>query len=215
MQIRIQHHPMRKRHLKLLLYALQPNQEAIEIVEDDHSSASGMKKVFESATDDLLVLQDDILPCADFIETAKKIIEIQPDHVISFFSTRNAMNLDTRWFVSDRIYGMQAYYIPYHLHHSYLDFEEHIHPHVTVDDVRLSVFLDVLKEPVYIVSPNLVEHLCWDRSTASNESINRDNFLNRISGKYIGYENSGLAINWAFTKPHEIRYDGVLSRHLL
>jgi len=205
MQLTIQHHPKRKRYLKLLTSFLDLDEvDEFHIVKDQVNSASGMRKAFQSVKNPsithLLVLQDDILPCRDLLKTSKQLIKLLPDQVISLFSvydTDKPLSIGKHWAVIDRLYGLCAYILPVDLVKYYLDFEKNIKERIFADDVRLSMMLAYLGKNVYLTAPSLVEHICWDRTMQTSDRVAVENAVKfRIARNYIGFENSGLEIDW-------------------
>jgi hypothetical protein len=163
-----------------------------------------MKQAFKSVENKdvshLLVLQDDILPCKDFIKTVKKTIELLPNEVISYFTaydTSKPLSVGKHWSTIDRLYGLCAYVIPVFLIDQYLEFDKKIKDRIFADDVRLSMFLQSIDRKAYLTAPSLVEHICWDRTSQRDNRVPLDNAINfRIARNYIGFEESGLEIDW-------------------
>jgi len=163
-----------------------------------------MRKCFQSVKNPevthLLVLQDDILPSKDLIKTSKKLIKLLPDEVISLFTaydTSIPMRVRKHWATIDRMYGLCAYIIPVELTKYYLKFEQNIKDRIFADDVRLSMMLQYIDQKAYLTAPSLVEHICWDRTSQNSSEVNLENAIQfRIARNYIGFENSGLKIDW-------------------
>jgi len=158
-----------------------------------------MVKVFEKCDRDVLVLQDDILPCKDFQKAVDLIVKLLPDQIISFFSaydTETPLSKKKHWLVMDRLYGTLAYVMPLHLAKRYLEFNKVIKQRIYADDVRISMFMKHYKLNVFVTCPSLVEHLCWQTTSQSDNKVPPANFNYRIAKTYIGYENSALDINW-------------------
>ncbi len=205
LQVSIQHQPSRKRYLKLLTSFLDIDQVTeFRIIQDEVNSASGMKKCFQSVKNPnvthLLVLQDDILPSQDLIKTSKELIKLLPDEIISLFTaydTDIAIRIKKHWATIDRLYGLCAYIIPVELVRYYLDFEQNIKDRIFADDVRLSMMLQHLDKRAYLTAPSLVEHICWDRTIQNDNKVSLENAISfRIARNYIGFEKSGLEIDW-------------------
>ena len=204
-QLTIQHQPSRVRYLKLLTNALDLDQvDEFHIVEDQVNSASGMRKAFQSVENPnvthLLVMQDDVLPCKDLLKTCKKLIELVPNRVISLFTaydTDKPLELGKHWTTVDRLYGLCSYIIPVDLAKYYLEFEKNIKDRIYADDVRLSMMLAHLDQTIYLTAPSLVEHICWATTVQNDNNVPMENAIKfRIARNYIGFENSGLDIDW-------------------
>lgn len=205
MQIIIQHHPSRNRHLSLLRVFLETT-DSITIISDDISSASSCTKCYQAIEDDYaLILQDDILPCKDLVKTCHKLIKLKPHSIISLFSANvvieQALHRKRHFVKIDRLYGLCAYIIPRWIAKLYLEYEKDIKPNIRADDVRLSMLIKDKPNMIdaYLTAPSLVEHLGFFDSVQRVESgrIGRQNVIDyRIANYFIGFENSGLSIEW-------------------
>jgi hypothetical protein len=201
-QLLIQHHPKRSRYLDLLIHSL--GREAV-IVADDTSTVSGMVKCLEyinlyktfpfDKPTHLIILQDDILPCKDFLATCERLIEVNPNNFISMYSANDAVSRTVgrkSWLTINSAYGLCAYIIPSFIAEEYLLFDPKIKDSITADDVRMSVFLRHTNRKVWVTCPSLVEHICWH----TNANGGKAGINHRVASEYIGYENSGLDIDW-------------------
>jgi len=206
MMVCIQHHPSRVRHLKLLLTFLDKEKaDSYLVIEDIVSSVSGMKKCFSKIEDHshLMVIQDDVLPCKDLVATARELIKLRPSNFISLFSaydvTTEALRAGRHWGVLDRAWGLPCYIIPAKLVSQYLDFDVLVKDDIIADDVRMSMFLEYVNKPVYVTAPSLVEHLAFTSTTLSESGkVSVENGLKfRVAKNYIGFEKSGLSIDWS------------------
>lgn len=202
--IRIQHHPSRNVYLKILL-SLLDKKTNLKVIEDNISTWSGCQKVIRSLgpkDTHILVLQDDILICRDFIKTVEKIADLGVAPV-TFFSNRdvvrNAIRFQTNWAKIHVWYMAQAYLLPKEMAFDFLEWtEKHCRTNKLVDDERLAMYFYYHNQPVYTTSPNLVDHLGWFETTIGD----RDNFdyrkiVGRVSQYFIGVEQSGLSIDWS------------------
>src|SRR5574343_1821296 len=171
----IQHHPSRIRHLKLLLSFLDKDKaDSYLVVEDTVSSVSGMKKCIANLENHshIMVIQDDVLPCKDLVATARELIKLRPSNFISLFSaydvTTEALRAGRHWAVLDRAWCLPCYIMPVKLVNEYLDFDHLVKDDIVADDVRMSMFLEFVNEPVYVTAPSLVEHLAFTNTTLSD-----------------------------------------------
>lgn len=203
--VRIQHHPSRNVYLKILL-SLLDKKTNLQIIEDNISTWSGCQKAIKSLgpkDTHLLVLQDDILICKDFIKTVEQIATLGVSPV-TFFSNRevvrNAIRFQTNWVKIHVWYMAQAYLLPRDMAFDFLEWSNRHCKPLLVDDERLAMYFYYHGLPVYSTSPNLVDHLGWFETTIGN----RDNFdyrkiVGRVSQYFIGVEESGLSIDWKNT----------------
>lgn len=174
------------------------------VVEDNINSVSGMKKCFANLENHshMMVIQDDVLPCKDLVATARELVKIRPNNFISLFSaydvTGEALRAGRHWGILDRAWGLPCYIMPAKLVTQYLDFDALIKDDIVADDVRISMFLEYVNEPVYVTAPSLVEHLAFTNTTLSDSGkVGIENALKfRVAKNYIGFEKSGLSIDW-------------------
>ena len=201
--IRIQHHPKRQTYLKILLSLLDKT-DNLEIIEDNISTWSGCQKAIKSMKPDdthILVLQDDILVCKDFIKTVENIIELNK-FPVTFFSPkeiiRRAVMFNTNWVAISVWFMAQAYLMPREMA---LDFVEWSNRHCKgaklVDDERLAMYFYYHNQKVFATSPCLVEHLGWYETTiADRMNFHYKKIAGRVSQYFIGVDESGLSIDW-------------------
>lgn len=183
------------------------NAQDFSIVEDTVNSASGMRKCFQQARADyLIVLQDDVLPCRDLIATCGKLVDINPDNFISLYSANpavsRAMGRNKAWMKINVAYGLCGYIIPRFMAEEYLLYESQLKDSIYADDVRLSVFLRKTNRRAWVTCPSLVEHICWHEGTQTGKAGVR----NRVAAEYVGFERSGLDVDWmaGLDNPEEI-----------
>lgn len=204
----IQHTSKRPRYLQLVLdQAITGQTEDYSVVTNDINSASGMLECFNEGLSSpdfthYLVIQDDILPCKDFIKTANHLMNLRPNDFMSLFSAspsvEKALQVNKHWVSLDRCYGLCAYIIPCFMAQDYVDnCVDKIKNDIKADDVKLSIYLAERKFRNYVTAPSLVEHIAWDRSSQHKVHIPQENsILYRIANRYIGFEESGLSIDW-------------------
>lgn len=213
--VRIQHTSSRPRHLLLLIESLRKYYEQVSlgdidfkvVTDDSGSSWGGLKRVIESVDgrcSHLLVIQDDVIVCKDFLETVEKIVQIHPEQTISFFSPYQeidkAMRKRQEFIAVEVFYYAQAYVMPMAKVRDFYNFSvHHISQKITQDDRRLAMFHLHRNEPVWVSAPSLVEHLAWDTTTTSNEKgyLPKLKQETRTARHFIGVENSGLDLDWS------------------
>ena len=195
-QVLIQHHPHRQRHLDLLLHSLDVDSVTeFGIVENSVNSAEGMRACFAAIRHPgyLVVLQDDILPCRDLLATCKRLIEARPDGVISLYSDNPAVSQAVAqgyaWVKLNVAWGLCGYILPTYLAASYLEVLPSLRS-VYADDVMLSTFLKLIHQPVWLTAPSLVEHLGHETAQGFKH------VKTRTANYFIGYEHSGLEVEW-------------------
>lgn len=204
--IHIQHTAERKHWTKILLKIL--NNDATEVyVGEKKSLWEDAKKVLSHRPSHthVLVMQDDILPCQDFIPTVEQIINLLPNQPITFFTNNPAADVavmqDKRWVTLSVWLMAQAYVLPVEIIDDMVAWiDEYVKEDVRFDDERMAMYFYYHKIPVYATVPSLVEHLGWNSTTLSTYTDKaRKNIFkpeNRMARQYIGFENSGLDIDW-------------------
>lgn len=144
------------------------------------------------------MLQDDILPAKNLIETVKWLIELIPDSPISLFS---ATDLTTRcklegkhWATTDVWYGMQGYILPMDMAQDFVAWcDKYLKDDIRADDIRMATYLYQHRIKTYITAPSLVEHLAWETSTMSEGKLTKHN---RVANWFIG-DGDPLDIDWS------------------
>jgi len=180
--------------------------------DDSGTSWGGLKGLIESIDSDpthVLVIQDDVIVCKEFLQTVEKIVELHPDKTISFFSPyqeiEKAIRRRQSFIQVDVFYYAQAYVMPIDKVKDFYWFSaEHISPKITQDDRRLAMYHLYHQDPVWVTAPSLVEHLAWDTTTTSSEKGQLPKLKQeaRTARRFIGLENSGLDLDWS--KPPQI-----------
>ncbi len=145
-----------------------------------------------------LIMEDDALPCLDFTETVKKIIDIYPDRTIGFF-TRNKEILDkpagTLIKINDVPTDIAVVYpvkelenirIVYNLKIDSFDRKKRRWGY-GADEMRKE--LDPGKV-VWTTVPSLIQH-----GGAEKSSLNH-HYPGNLSRNFIGENISGLSIDW-------------------
>lgn len=206
--IRIQHTSTRPRFFNQLLESFYiPSDRDYQVVWDDTSCWSGCQKCLTNIGDSfthVLVLQDDVIVCADFLKTVEKIAELLPDKPISFFSKDNVIErarMENKNWATTRCWFMaQGYMFPVPLAtkmvkwiKKYADLE-----HCNIDDELMSMYLFAHDIPVYLTAPSLVEHLGFS-VTSLNRKLGAHYFEpnRRVAKWFIGLEKSGLDVDWS------------------
>ena len=209
--VRIQHNPQRERWTKTLKNILaDDSSREIRVITDTQNDLWNSAKItlqsYDAGDTHMMVLQDDVMPCKDLISTAERLIEIMPDETITLFSVQEcileAMNTNTHW-VKKKIWRMaQCYIMPVPVIDDFLGYaERHIKPEIYFDDDRLAMYHLAKNKLVWATAPSLVEHLGWNATTLTGY---KDGFKfrpeKRMARWFIGFENSGLSIDWEKTR---------------
>jgi hypothetical protein len=142
-----------------------------------------------------MVLQDDILPCVDFLPTILRILELLPDAPIAPFAMRKAITVarqaDKSWAtIRDGCWG-PCFILPVALITDCLRTAESF-PALgqNSDDTRISKWMILRNRPAWATVPCLVEHL------GASQSLIGFNNKKRVARWYIGQDKSGLGIDW-------------------
>ena len=208
--VRIQHNQgKRDRWANLLFRVLMPE---IDPLADDVKVLGGdtlwqscinVLSSYEKKHTHVLVLQDDVLPCVDFIPAVKRIIEAYPDRAITYFSTREAIDeaivknlnyVEQKYFFMAQCYSMPVAMIKDFLQFNYLSVKDS----VKMDDERIGTYLFMRGLKAIATAPSLVEHLGWNGTTLDYK-YKKSTFDPRLrmARQYIGFEQSALNIDWS------------------
>lgn len=155
----------------------------------------------------ILVLQDDIEVCKDFLATVEKAVELRPNNHITFFTNRNddltkALNEGKRWVRIKRWLMAQAYVVPVSMVEPFINFaDNYLTPEVKFDDDRWCIYHLYTRTYVWATAPTLVQHLAWGETTIADLYGDDWKYVkeasNRISEVYLGRERSGLDIDFS------------------
>jgi hypothetical protein len=203
--VRIQHTPSRKRWCGVLKRLL--NHRYTQVITDDKGNLwEGAKKTmgsFGPKDTHILILQDDILPCEDFVQTVERIIELLPNECVTFFSNSDrileAQKKGINWVTLKTFLMAQAYVMPTAMMTDFLNWTEaHVKPEIYFDDDRMAMYFFYHNKKVWATAPSLVEHIGWNGSTLTGYKPGHvfEPRL-RMAKWFIGMENSGLEVNWA------------------
>jgi len=206
LSIRIQHKANRREEwLKTLLHLLNDKRAKV-ITDRSHSLYGSWKETVKSysrRSTHILVLQDDVLPCRDFIPAVERIIEVLPDEPITLFSNsqsiEEALRVRVSWVKLRTWFMAQAYILPVPLlDDMYSWIEKNIKPSVYMDDNRMATYMFYKGRYVYATAPSLVEHLGWNSTTLTGYqpgyAYRRDL---RMANSFIGIEESPLTVDWS------------------
>jgi len=153
----------------------------------------------------LVIMQDDILFCKDFITTINHLITLLPDEIITLFSNNEHIDLalkkNIHWLKLKVWFMAQCYIIPVKVALEMTDWiENYVKDTVQLDDDRMATYCFYTGRHVYATAPSLVEHLGFAHTTLRSYT---DDFklksLHRLARKFIGFETSGMSIDWRNT----------------
>lgn len=128
-----------------------------------------------------MVMQDDMMPCKNFLQAAQRIIEICGSRVVSFYSPSNAgthaaESRGQSWHSSlDAGWGGSVM-IPMSVAMEFLKWvDEYLLPDFLPDqdDTRLNLFLMLHNLKIFHTSPSLIEHIGKDASVVGHAGPGR------------------------------------------
>lgn len=213
--VRIQHVESRPHWVKVLDQLIDHRAQIIS----NGSCWDTAKKCLQSVEPDdthVLVLQDDVIPCQDFIATVEKIVTMMPDEAITFFTYNrhvpDAMKQGWNWLRMRLWFMAQAYVFPVPMANDIISWSEaNVKPEVVADDERYAMYFVTHNRYVYATAPSLVEHLGWNNSSLNRYSDHHAfEAKRRTASRFIGFEESGLSIDWSRWKgcPIDDHYQG-------
>lgn len=163
----------------------------------------------------LLILQDDILPCKDFIPAVFKIIETNPDNIITLFSNHPSIDLayqsGIRYLEMSHFFMAQAYIIPVSIAKKAVKWiDENVRESVKLDDDRLATYCFYTNKKVLATAPSLVEHLGWDTTTLRTYKEKDFKRNLRMARQFIGFDRFATDFDWSRKKAIKVN-DGSIS----
>ena len=198
LSIVIQCHPKRRWWVE----EMQKKIPQARLVEDVRSqgvwpTAKRAWKQYDPFATHHIVLQDDVLPCQDFVEGLEAALTACPEVPVCVFSRRKIIHKSVEkghsWVkLGDGCWG-QGTCFPVSLIEPFFRWEwEHIHSFFKWDDARMALFCIYHDMPVWCTVPSLVEHVGHAKSLVGNRTP-----LPRIATQYIGEDASALGIDWS------------------
>lgn len=213
--IRIKHNPKatrvdRKEWLNVMKAIL--NDPRVQIYNDSagdpYQSICGLYgDVVKENPTHLLVLEDDVLPCFNFIPTVENIIKTLKNEPITFFTNSRAVNIalkdEIHWIKLKIWYYTQSYVMPFKLMGNILSWidknvdDDDRHS----DDERMAMYFYFHNRFVYATAPSLVEHIGWNSSSLKHDRP--EEYMNsrdlRTARKFIGVDKNPGDIDWTRT----------------
>lgn len=205
LEIRIQTIGKREWWLRNLLFLLN-DKRVKPIYGSGFDLWTDAKKVLTSyskKTTHLLVLQDDVLPCKNFISAAEKLISLLPEEPISLFSNSSAVETallkNKSWVKLKTWFMAQGYIMPTSIIPDLIKWvDEKVKPTTRFDDERFAMYFFYHEHLVYATVPSLVEHLGWNSTLLRNyknyEFQKRRDL--RMATVFIGLDKDPLNIDW-------------------
>jgi len=125
------------------------------------------KRASQTVATHHLVIQDDVVFCADLPEAVLRLVHARPSSALSLFLPRDsvatAVQKNLRWVATRRFLWAQAVVLPVWMAEwmlRWIDVREQRNPDwKSHDDVRMADFFTARGGPVYVPVPNLVEHI--------------------------------------------------------
>jgi hypothetical protein len=143
-----------------------------------------------------LVLQDDMLPCTNFIPALHQIIQLKPSEIIHLFACNRAIDQALKegkhWHTMPGGSWGGSIILPREHFEWYKWVDQHcLNFHKHSDDTRLDHYAMCHQKLIWNVAPSLIEHIGYDKSLIGNS---RGDW--RKSIKYIG-DRDPLTIDWS------------------
>lgn len=190
----------RKKLLEYVLYALDDSR--VKVIESEADTWTNSLKAYASIDSDcthLLMLQDDVMPCLDFIKGVTEIIFQVPAEPINFFTNREVVNTalfsHKHWVRLTTFFGTLAYVLPVKMIPEMTDWIKMNCKPLKIDDMLIATYFFYNHKPILTTAPSLVQHLGFDSTTITDFHA-KFNIENRIARKFLGYDNSPLDIDW-------------------
>jgi hypothetical protein len=149
-----------------------------------------------TGADHVLVIQDDVLPCRDFLGGVQQAIQHRPEDILGFFTVRRiqaeALEVHKSW-IKSKTTWVQALVIPSATLPDFLEWSAaHIDPDYYSCDRRLTCYQLKKATPAFVSAPSLVEHIGSARSLIGHGKLPKP----RLASRFIGEDVSALTIDW-------------------
>lgn len=143
-----------------------------------------------------LVLQDDMLPCKNFIPALYEVIRTKPENIVHIFASnmaaKRSLTAGKHWYTTvDGSWG-GSIILP-RKHFGWCEWADgYLQDFSPIcDDTRLDHYAICNQEPIWCVTPSLIEHIGYDKSLIGNQPSKW-----RMSKTYIG-EDDPMDIDWS------------------
>jgi len=143
-----------------------------------------------------IVLQDDMMPCKNFIQTLYAIIQMRPENIVHIFASNDAaikaLEEDKHWYTTpDGSWG-GSIILP-RKHFGWCEWsDEHFQDLERLyDDARMDFYAICNEQLIWSITPSLIEHVGYDKSLIRNAPLKY-----RMSRKYIG-DSDPMDIDWS------------------
>jgi len=153
-----------------------------------------------------IVLQDDVLLCADFPETMLAIAKARPDDVVSGFLPRRCVNRAVEsgklWARTRRFLWAQCMMLPVALGDACVRWvaenegTDVSQPWGRSGDMRLSAWLSAHKRPVFVAVPHPVEHI-GDALPGRSVMGHNGKPEGRRARAWLGEDGRGSGLPWS------------------
>lgn len=155
--------------------------EGVEVIWDtDHNSCHTLCRTLDS-DEPMLVMEDDIELCKNFLEKAKKEIEGHSDSFVMFYSCKNWEIIEAKHKEKGEPYNRpfvytQAYYVPAWIGKKLSEFlKTNFHANHHRYSIWINEYLLANKVDRYLVYPSLVQHIwatsIWEPNVKMHQSV--------------------------------------------
>jgi len=151
---------------------------------------------YEEENTHILLLQDDLLLCKNFLEGLYKVVEANPGECICLCgrdqSIRSARNRGIHWSAVRFGSWGQANIMPVSMIKDFLEWcKRYTRPDYRHDDTILAYYLEYTQRRLWCTAPSLVEHLGATRSVigASNKR--------KVATWFIGLNDNPVDFDWS------------------
>jgi len=207
--IAVMAHPSRMPMVAVLLDSLGRDDVTVIVDSEEAGPWPTAQRCWKSCPDDathMLILQDDVKVCRDFVAGAETVLSLRPQSPVAFYANHKVVERARQqgipWAKIPRSHGLggvwgQAQCLPSSYIGPFLrwwdnkpegEFEDFDNP--KHDDWILGQFLKKNKKDVWATAPSLVQHMC-----PSDSLIGYSN-KNKVARWYIGDNRSALSVNW-------------------
>lgn len=145
-----------------------------------------------------IVLADDMWPCRDFLATCILLANLQPQRITFALSQLQAIdraiNKGKHWVCGDGCAWGNAAVMSTDMVRDYLAWNEaYVDPEYELDDGRIGMWAKARGYPLWQTAPSLLEHVAPRDSLMGHANFTSSR---RVAMRFIGYEQSGLQVDW-------------------
>lgn len=172
---------------------------------------------FPGATHQIAV-EEDVIPCRNFVRTSAEIARLLPDEVVSFYSSKGdtarvmkAKKQGIHWYKKDSVPSGQCVMMPVKRAVEFVNWcDKYVDPRIAIhEDENLWGWLQATNPISYYTVPNIVQHVGQMRSALGWNNAGKE------SPDFIGEDVNGLSIDWRVGLDCPVSHEAYVNKNFI